>query len=672
MKTLQRGVIGVVARLLTSAVQTSGIEGLKLSIHCPDVWLSWPSVEGQYYIVQWREDLSTNSTWVTLTNLLPAETGTNITTFVHSNRVDCPTGQIFGMMFSGAGSSGSGSESEKEDFQPPYPTVIPKDGSKAPMPLGIYPPGLDLSGYIIIWLDGSIDEWSKELVEKWRAIRNEESGDPQPEDAGGDGPGTGFYQVVRDGVHVVSVTNLTNGVLSGIMGILIEAGNADWAGADLKGVLNCAMLIVDGEKFAGDGVLGPPPAYPWQFNMDTAYLENGDHTVQVQVLWTNPDSTDNNNQFLERYSDVIPISVSNTVFYPQWEPQVGEAGISAYYLRTVFTNQPWQIDITDQNGTYLQTLTGYATNGVIEAFWNLTDTNNVAHTNADVDSEFLATVAAAAAPPKKTPTKKQARNDFPDHGKWVISYQDFFKFEYSQNDEMQGSVDFFAGTGDQYGGSVLYYPPPGATNDIGQTYPLRYQKTNHVDTNITGIAMLKDENLLIKFLTNSTSRNFFYMGHGGGTTIGNGIPAAKLRNAPLKHRYRFVFLFGCVTATGEWDRTFGINGPGHYDLTHYQKSGLRPAIFCGYKAKTYYAKGPPITVNGVTYDDQIPWQVPGFITNYLFAWDLLGYGAFDSFVWSYLNLPDVQGWSVQPWDGLVIYGFEDLRVDEFNHKTDWP
>ena len=118
MKTLQRGILGVVALLLASAVQTFGIEGLKLTIHCPDVWLSWPSVDGETYIVQYRETLNTNTPWVTLTNALLADSTTNITIFVHANRVDCPTGQIFGMMLSGGGggNSLSGATSERQEF----------------------------------------------------------------------------------------------------------------------------------------------------------------------------------------------------------------------------------------------------------------------------------------------------------------------------------------------------------------------------------------------------------------------------------------------------------------------------------------------------------------------------------------------------------------------------
>ena len=58
--------------LLAFALQSFAIEGIKLIVRCPDVVLSWPSVEGETYIVQHRETLDPEL-WVTLTNSLPAE-----------------------------------------------------------------------------------------------------------------------------------------------------------------------------------------------------------------------------------------------------------------------------------------------------------------------------------------------------------------------------------------------------------------------------------------------------------------------------------------------------------------------------------------------------------------------------------------------------------------------
>lgn len=107
MKNLRQGFAACLASLLLATNVSYAIEGLKLTIHCPDVGLSWPSVTGEMYIVQYRPTLDPITPWQTLTNSLPARTGTNTTLFVHSNRVDCPSGQTFGMMRSANGGDSS-------------------------------------------------------------------------------------------------------------------------------------------------------------------------------------------------------------------------------------------------------------------------------------------------------------------------------------------------------------------------------------------------------------------------------------------------------------------------------------------------------------------------------------------------------------------------------------
>src|SRR6266566_5134341 len=98
MKTTKRMIITALWIILINVTQSSAIEGLKLSIHCPDVWLTWPSTEYvETYLVQYRQTLDSNCFWVTLTNYMQPDSGTNLTSFVHSNMVSCPAGQIIGM-----------------------------------------------------------------------------------------------------------------------------------------------------------------------------------------------------------------------------------------------------------------------------------------------------------------------------------------------------------------------------------------------------------------------------------------------------------------------------------------------------------------------------------------------------------------------------------------------
>jgi hypothetical protein len=619
---------------------------------------------------------------VTLTNLLPAESGTNLTIFVHTNRVDFPTGQIFGMMMSGGGGDSLlGSESEQKDSKPTGPAVVPKDGSRAPMPLEIYPPGLDLSGYIIIWPDGSTDEWSAKLVEQWRLIQQEEQNGPEPEDAGGESPGTGFYQVVKDGVRIWGVTNVANPmVLSGTVIIPFEAGNADPNSTNLIGTLNSAILLVDGLKFRGDASLDAPPAYPWQFTVDTAYLENGDHTIQIETFWFDlGGATDGTESlFPSRVSDPVTITVSNAIYYPQWEDDIGEVATNAaYFLKTPFTNVNWSIDIYDTSSNFVQRLTGHTDDGIIEADWNLMDTNGVARTNAEVDAEFGA-VAAVEAPSgtvtKKTPPKKNPKSDWPEHGKWTVAYLDYFKHYYSANGDMQGHINEFALTAGKFGGYLLYYPPSGSTNDIGQTYPLRYYDTNHPSEGVTATMIAKDSTKLKSFLSDTNSRNFFYRGHAGPRQIG--YTTSSEIGKVVKHRYRFVLLQGCNTADGDLDKAFGIAGPAQVDLPEYQKSGRRPATFLGSHGKSRFANGGVEVINGVPYDGRIPWQVPYLYYNFLFYWDtdLVGWDVFSSIGQAILDLPAISGWSYDDHPGrrLKLYGYPFLHIDEFNYKTSWP
>src|ERR1039457_1347373 len=160
MKLLKHGArLAVFVALVASSASVSAIEGLQISVQCPDVVLGWPSISGEYYIVQWRPTLNPSTPWVTLTNSLPADWTTNWTVFVHSNQVQCVSG-------------GTNSVSGGGDDPPPVPSlamiamstsqvseplVRRTDGSGSVVPLCIYPPGFDLSGFII--LDPSTGDW---------------------------------------------------------------------------------------------------------------------------------------------------------------------------------------------------------------------------------------------------------------------------------------------------------------------------------------------------------------------------------------------------------------------------------------------------------------------------------------------------------------------------------
>src|SRR5512133_927290 len=88
MKTISKALLAI-SILIGATSNGLASENLKIAVECPDVILSWESADDETYIVQYRPTLSTNTPWETLTNSLPAATGTNVTFFVHSNQMEC-------------------------------------------------------------------------------------------------------------------------------------------------------------------------------------------------------------------------------------------------------------------------------------------------------------------------------------------------------------------------------------------------------------------------------------------------------------------------------------------------------------------------------------------------------------------------------------------------------
>jgi hypothetical protein len=471
-------------------------------------------------------------------------------------------------------------------------------------------------------------------------------------------------------VYILQQSTLANAVLSGITNVSFECGNADTSnGTNVLGRFSCAALVVDGQQFPGADVITSYGSFP----MDTAYLQNGTHSLQVEVTWRNPDNSNSKLLYLTEQSQPVTITVSNQISYPQWEPEIGELDISAYFVTTTCADADWHIDIFYMNTNYVQRLSGHTMDGTIEAYWNMTDTNGVIRTNIAVDPYFDAKVTISDPVTGSLPRKFPRTKTWPDWGVWTICYQDFFKFEYSENNDMKGSIDAFATTAAKYGGYYLWFPTPEQTNIVGQTYPLRYQKTNHFDATITDNAILQDAALLVVMLTNSTSRNFYYNGHGNKDCIDDEVLSTSFLKKYIKHRYRFVFLDACNTASGHLDSAFGIHGPGQYAITYYQNTGIRPGAFVGYTVEPDYNDGDRVTVNGVEYDDTIPWQVPQCIYNFMFYWDayLMGWQLNDALAQAAADLPIAFQIGNQPGRNLAIYGYDDMLIDECNHKTDW-
>ncbi len=266
------------------SLPAAAIEGLTVSVQCPNIVLSWPSVEGETYIVQYCPALSTNPTWSTLTNSLPGQVGTNITMFVVSNMVQCPQGGGSGGSPGGSPpvpqddpamleSSGTAAESLAAATPSSWPLAVPVDGSQVPVPAILYPPGFDFSGYRIYepatgqWVDGA------------GYVAAPLASGPQPLDSpSGSGGDPGFYQVVRVGPHFFGLTNGT--VLSGVVSLPMEFGNTN-----LSASLDVLFLDSTNECGPVPNVVFPPIpggiAQGITATWDTTQETNGVYTFSV-------------------------------------------------------------------------------------------------------------------------------------------------------------------------------------------------------------------------------------------------------------------------------------------------------------------------------------------------------------------------------------------------------
>jgi len=666
-KTIIQGIIGIVSLVIVSTTQTFAIEGLHISLQCSNVVLSWPSIESESYIVQYRPTLDPGTPWQTLTSSYPADVGTNLTFFIHSNIVQNPNcGGGAGSMFAGMAMDGAGGAADDE----PVPTGLwaQSPNGTGPAPLFLYPPGFNTNNLIIFeapmpGVAGGTEGFTGATTSFDAPVPLGIGGG-----AGGGSPmapETGFYQVVREGVYIVGQSNLTNHALSGTVAVSFEVGND-------TGIFTEAEAIGDYLPFPGANPLFAPVSAPCTMQLDTAYFENGNHTLQIEGQWLNPDFSQVDNFQFDATSPGISITVSNVISYPNWEPEIGT--YSAYFAETTLTNASWQIDIYDAGSNYVQSLTGTATNGIIEGYWDLIDTNGVSRTDPDTDPSFSANITVTPSgghtpASKKTPPKKQ-RPSFPSQGSWVISYQDNFSYMANSNAYYQAIYDM-GGIGAQFGGAYTFFPPPSGQTNYGQTFPLRFPYTNagapHVDISM----MLADKNALRTLLTNVNRRNFYYCGHGLPDIIAGYLGADEV-SIYVKQYYRFVFLDACLTANGAWPKAFGIPYNKPLSLSYFQKAGLRPRAFLGYPTEVHYTQSGSFydPVTGGTYDHQIPEAVTDFLYNFEFAW-YYGYDVSDAISYAVYSDPYI-GPNWEDGRNLQLYGYEFLGVGEYNQQGDWP
>jgi hypothetical protein len=556
--------------LIASLTSSLAIEGIQVSIQSSNVVLSWPSLTNETYIAQYRKTLAATDSWVTLTNFYPAAQTTNLTSLVLSNSVN------FGTPGSGGGTNGGGG------ISPPIP-------------------------------EGTND------------------------DSGGGGsfgvPGTGFYQVVRNGAHMWGITN--GMIVSNVLLTPIEfaVGTTD----QIVDVTFCDTNDVPiSGAYAEQGANGG-----WWLDWNTTQAFNGQYAICAEINFASTNSV---------ISAPVTVTVNNPISFPNVFSQV--YGDQMWIYATTIPDASFEVDVYGETNNYIGSFNGNADDtGTISFLWNFVDGDGITHD----DTNFLGvfTVDTSSEPeisPKvtsrainsasfltSTPLKKTPFNKFkgphPNGGGIVATESLLWVKEgnWTPNNNWVVAYGLFNGQTGESPQNDQYMIAGGAGDDTEDggvfgtldEYGLRGNISPGNNVTAGTVFTVDDADSradLLSYLGTTKYENFYFFGHGNDSAIGsyNGYILTRsqiayaLGNVPLTlpnpiftgdpsgppptvvspinptdslhaalHPYRFVYIDACDTGAGHLSESFGI--PTIPASTNFFASaGVESRVFIGF------------------------------------------------------------------------------------------
>ncbi len=671
MKTFTHGIFGVVALLAISTSPASAVVDQALQVDGTNLVLSWPSLGYEQYLIQYRPTLDTNTPWVDLANAYPANS-TNRTTYV----VPCCVLEALGggssaMASFASGPTESSSKSSVKKAKSAEESVelmaITPTGTSDPIPLALYPPGMDTNGLIIFeaslmkaWEDENLAASPAE-VESFEPSANE----PMSLTSGGcECPDMGFFRVW----HIPDWSfNVTNYTYSG--GTFFSVDFKDY----LDRVEKIEVLLnSEPSPYAEFTEYVPGGQTNWGAGIYFDRLTNGTYQIQLRTtLGLNEKIGDDAiHQVLS--NQTRSIAVFNQVTFPDWNEFI-QGDTYTFTAKTANPDTDWSINIYDAWGNYVNTGSGHTTDGQVAWTWDLTDwqSNSRDDFNSDPYFQGQITVASAGNGPNVTKPTPPPVKGFPDKGDRLVSFQDrWYSDAWAYPADLQTKYE--DAVLEIYGGPIL-------VGDTSQWQPLKFGTNVYTqaerETSFTELrAWLNDLHI----------RNFYYYGHGGATALGcdqhtittNGVitggrfsyrgSKTTLENWQIAkiskyNRLRFVFLDGCSTAAGDLPNAFNISKQTN-DIAFYEnhQKHPRPAVFVGWNQ----------TVGG-----DASWGTA--VNRHKFQGFWMGQWA-NSF--PPISIQDAliaantgAGWiTPQKLSGaLRLYGYPQMKIREYNRKGDW-
>ena len=435
MKTVMRLLIGAAVLLFASAIHSFAITNTMITVSSgTNIVLYWPSYGYETYLIQYRQTLSATDSWSQLTNAYYAN-GTNFTTYTLYGVVPPPS--------SGGGGGGG------TNPPPPVPMVEPANGSGTAVPLALYPPGSDLTGFNIFdpatgeWMSGngyvvSATSYSS-LMDRAATPMD---GGVSPDDTTNDvnAPTTGFFRVFHIPDWLVSFDGYQ---FNGPTFIPVDYEEPD---APTNAIVDSAVLI-GGQVFDYSYLISQQiDGYDyWGMGIYFDRLPNGTNTIQLLTSILQSDAVNDNTSWMTFSNAPQTIVINNLVTYTNWDDLIWDNTNYTFNAQCSVTNVNWEIDIYDINGDYVNSQTGTSADGNISWTWDLTDYTGANRGNGDSDPDFYpyititenggsdAQTGGANPDAGATQPMPAVAAAFPSMGGWLVSYMDHFYTDGTSN-----------------------------------------------------------------------------------------------------------------------------------------------------------------------------------------------------------------------------------------------
>jgi hypothetical protein len=522
-------------------------------------------------------------------------------------------------------------------------------------------------------------------------------------DANGDGQ-NGSDEVPWSSANsgVPSIVSPANGAqVSGILTIRVNPGSGSSA-------LTSVTLYVDGNAvtFATPVNFTSPTISPLE--LDSRFLANGPHTIQIAGEVPNSSSTTTQNDATTFKSSSITINSVNSVTYSDWysraDTRVGvqmnvpspPTSYSLYFLGHDFQK------------TYSPSLVGWASATGAGGSISFSDTPaNLGYGSGTIDPAIYSFIQAPDGTVSQNPIIIQDTPWAPSPGAWVTTYADDPVEFYLHPTELCLDPEILAGSNTRwwhdgmlwtwYGCGGVQTSPDGPNALVNfpaagqpQTWPLRTQSGPGFSLGVVGNGDLRQ---LKKNLADSRVRNFYGYGHGMNHRFLN-VDASEFRTALQPKRFRFVFMDGCDTAyDAAFFDVFGAmqkevknpmtllqiinNNPGQplsgpLTLSDYEggtvNCPIRPSVFLGWRYHTYcgHARFPTQKLDPVT-GQWCWWDKYGAMAHWemqvLSHWMYGGATLLDSIADAVTEA--AQSGSTPPWDISPYVGKDENGQDVF-------